>query len=427
MNTAVEQHDPPPALLGPVGSTPGGTMSYQTAYAHATLSCEVFKDMPSGQTLDTARALMLMAKLEALYAAFDKTTDPTYGALNVLVGEEALQSSNPSYVKKKRTPDAELLIRVLDTMVVNHFRRLLPPGLADSYATSVNPTIAGLLNSAAEPTVNDIYSGIKKAFCAPTDELLAAFDAEIAKPLDDTNPQAFLASVRHRSLFYNRRASIAKAPVTNDEQLRKALHEIRLNPSFEFFTTHLVGLSDEKRPTTLAALMDAFVSHIDKDERTRDRMTAKGLGQHHGYAAASTTRSRSPGDVGARRTASRSGSPSPSTTGAAARHQQSPTTATGGATAAAGGHGGAEDERATFIKGLKVNTYELFNIAKNKKFCVNCHRDGHVVLECHGLHKQLKADGWTAPVKAPRPATPPPDKTGRGGGGRSRRNNGKSP
>lgn len=410
MDTAVDNK--------PVTSDPGATpvMSYQSALALATLHCEPLKNLEPIKYMDTHQAFMVLGVLETIFVTADKSTDSTFGALNVLLGEAALIASNPSYEPKTRTIDADLQMRVLTNLVVTHLKRLLPAGLADSYASAVNPTIAGLMQSTPAPTVHDIYSGIKKAFCAPTDDVLAAFDAEIAKTLADTDPQSTLASIRHRLLFYGKRALITCAPVSDGEQVRKTLHEMRHNAKFELFISHIVVLADDKRPTTLAQLMAEFVRHTDRDPRTRERMKSTIDGNHHGYAALSTRASSPAG--GARRAGSRSSSPLPSTTGAAAR--QSTTTAAAGEHGGGGG-GMSDDERAKLIRETKVNIYELNRISRNNKFCAHCIREGHVIVECHVLHKQLKADGWTAPVKAPRPATPPPDKTGRGGGRGSRR------
>jgi hypothetical protein len=204
-----------------------------------------------------------------------------------LLGREKLEKAAPTYVWTQPSLGAKLLMDVMEESVFNELRRICPE-VAQGYAISSTDEveIAGLLTTEIDPTVKQIYTKMKNEFCSQNDEAIEAIDERIKKLLDADSPQTLVNSLRKRADAYDNRKTLSKEPVADNEQVRKALKELRGIPPLGHFITYLTTESLRQggagEPKTLLALADEFEKYANKDPRIKEQLTSR---EGRGYAA----------------------------------------------------------------------------------------------------------------------------------------------
>jgi hypothetical protein len=354
-------------------------MTHQMATSKVTLACKRLSAMGTIASLDAESGRLLAGELETVYLKFGKDyVDKQFGTMVALLGRDTLLKAAPTYVWTQPSPAAQLLMDVLEEYVVTELKRILGADVAQGYASSASVVkIAGLVTTEIEPTVAEIYTKIKSAFCSQYDEAIEAIDKRIKKPLDTDSPQALAMSIRKRADAYDNRKTLGNEPVTDHEQVRIAFQEFRSISALGIFLTYLTGESlrpGGASPNTLLALADEFEKFANKDPRVKEQLAAGTTREGSGYAALRTKDGAvvSATQNGAKRTTS----PSPSRKGQGAQGDVAPS-----------------ERRNRLIDTLEKTVDELKKSAGPKGFCTFCHKDGHTVESnggCYAMQKVVR-------------------------------------
>lgn len=323
--------------------------------------------------LDHESALGVTGAAEKIYFELENDVDPTYGALRALVTKDQAATWLPSTAS--RTPDQQLLLRVMNTVVGTHMVRILSQKFAEQ-CSSGRHVIPGL-TMRAPASAAEMYAELHRLYHSNTTATRAAIDEKLCKPLAVGSVAELLASIKAIIAAYDDRDTVCHAPVSPHEQYAIVMGMLRGYPELTHFVQYVamrraMSSGQESLDDLCAALQAYTIAEPALD-------TALRSADQSAYAARGNTTPKH---------ASRTGSPAPT------RHARSNSPAPAQTKEGSLTLEERNSMRAT-IRQLKKELAD--DSAKNSSsICDCCHNDGHWLGECRtaarAVTKQLAAD-----------------------------------